>query len=212
MPNQVLLTYKSRRNRACLVQTEAGRYVSKDFSYRERYLKEFRVYRLLQDAELPCAQVVLACNNRLLLTELPGKNLVECLERQEAEQIIKWDIWTALVDWIIGFHHITGMIMQDINLRNFLYDEKTKTLYGLDFEDCAEGELFGDAAKLAAHIRIYSPENTPIKQAIANYVLEMFSEKCNYHMDMLHRESKIQEVLLLERRKTEYSVFRAAES
>ena len=197
MPEQ----YKSRRNSAALVQTEQGHVVVKTFREEETFQKELQIYRLLQDTDLPCAQVIRTEDKTLVLTQLPGQDLVECLQQQEKNGVPRWDVWEKLVSWLMAFHRHTGLVMTDVNLRNFLYDEKTKTLYGLDFEECAAGSMMLPAAAIGAFIRTYSPENTPFKQKISQYVLNLFASSCSLETDALYRESGRQEEIILQRRK-----------
>jgi len=199
MAEQVL--YTSRRNSVGLVQTDAGRFVVKTFSEEGPFQKELQIYRLLQDKNIPCAKVIRAENKTLVLSELPGQNLVECLEQQERTGVPVWDVWEKLVEWLIAFAQHTGFMMTDVNLRNFLYDEKTNTLYGLDFEGCDVCSMVMPAASVAAFIRTYKPENTLLKQEISQYVLNLFAKNCAIDADRLFLESKRQETMLLQRRK-----------
>lgn len=195
------LLYKSRRNSVSLVQTDAGRFVIKTFSEEESFQKELQIYSLLQDKTLPCAKVIKAENKTLMLSELPGQNLVQCLEQQERTGVPVWEVWDKLVAWLTTFQWQTGFAMTDVNLRNFLYDEKTKTLYGLDFEECGVGSMVIPAARVAAFIRTYKPENTALKQEISQYVLNLFARSCSIDMDILSWESRLQKIKILERRK-----------
>ncbi len=195
------LLYKSRRNRVRLVQTDAGRLVVKTFSQEEAFQKELQIYKLLQGKNIPCAKVIRAENNTLVLSQLPGQTLVQCLEQQEQTGVPVWDVWEKLVAWLTSFAQHTGFLMTDVNLRNFVYDEKTKTLYGLDFEQCDVCAMTLSAATVAAFIRTYKPENTPLKQQISQYVLQLFAKNCNIPIDDLVLESARQEAKLLARRK-----------
>lgn len=195
------LLYKSRRNSVSLVQTDAGRFVIKTFSEEESFQKESQIYSLLQDKALPCAKVIKAENKTLVLSELPGQTLVECLEQQERTGVPVWEVWEKLVAWLTAFQQHTGFVMPDVNLRNFLYDEKTKTLYGLDFEECSRCSMVIPAASVAAFIRTYKPENTPLKQEISNYVLKLFAQNCEMEVEDLFLESARQEAKILVRRK-----------
>ena len=200
MAEQTLEHYKSRRNRASLVQTDAGRFVVKTFSDDGSFQKEAHIYRLLQDKELPCAKVIAAKDHTLVLSELPGQNLVDCLEQQERSGRPVWEVWEKLVAWLTAFQQNTGFVMTDVNLRNFLYDETTKTLYGLDFEECDICSMAVPAARVAAYIRTYKPEYTRLKQEISQYVLNLFAHTCGLDAELLSRESGRQETKLLERR------------
>lgn len=201
MAEQILAQYKSRRNSTCLIRGEAGRAVVKTFPEEGALQKELRIYRLLEDKAIPCAKVIRAEGNCLVLSELPGQTLVECLQQQEQRGRPVWGVWEKLVAWLTAFHRQTGFVMTDVNLRNFLYDEKTEMLYGLDFEECDTGSLVIPAARVAAFIRTYDPANTRLKQTISQYVLKLFARSCEVEVEQLFLESKRQEKLILEHRK-----------
>jgi hypothetical protein len=201
MREKTLLTYKSRRNRVRLVQHNTERYVIKSFSEEESFQKELEIYRMLQTRDFPCARVIIADKKTLVLTELPGINLVDCLEEQEKSGDINFEIWGKLVEWLTAFQKQTGFVMTDVNLRNFLYDKKSRALYGVDFEECAKSDIIATAASLAAFIRNYFPENTPLKREISRFVLEQFARNYDLETEILLHESEKQEIILLERRK-----------
>lgn len=200
MEEKVLQLYKSRRNRAALVRSSGTAFVRKTFREDAAFRMEQKIYRLLEHTNLPCAKVLRAEENALVLSQLPGQTLVECLEQQETAGVIQWEVWDRLVQWLIDFQQYTGFVMTDLNLRNFLYDPSTQTLYGLDFEECIAGSMLLPAGAVAAFIRTYRPENTPLKQEISQYILNLFAEKCRLDADSLFRESARQEAFLLERR------------
>lgn len=201
MEEQALRKYKSRRNNVSLVQTDAGRFVIKTFLKEDAFQRELHIYSLLQDKNVPCAKVIRADNKALMLSELPGQTLVDCLEEQEQTGVPVWDVWEKLVSWLTAFRQQTGFVMTDVNLRNFLYDEKSKMLYGLDFEECSTGSMIISAASVAAFIRTYIPENTPLKKEISEYVLQIFAQNCEMELGHLALESAEQEAKILARRK-----------
>lgn len=201
MEEQTFRNYKSRRNKVSLMQTDAGRFVIKIFSEEGPFQKELHIYSLLQDTDIPCAKVIRAENKTLVLSELPGQTLVDCLEEQEQTGLPVWDIWEKLVEWLTAFHRQTGFVMTDVNLRNFLYDKKSKILYGLDFEECSADNMIIPLASVAAFIRTYKPENTPLKREISGYVLQLFALSCEVEVDSLSLETARQEAKILARRK-----------
>ena len=201
MAEQILNTYRSRRNHAALIRTDGGRVVKKTFADEAAFQNELHIYKLLQDTPLPCARLMGTERNTLLLSELPGQTLVDWLERQEQTGLPLWPMWEQLADWLSAFHRYTGLVMTDVNLRNFLYDEATNTLYGLDFEECGPGSMLVPAARAAAFIRTYRPANTLLKQEISHYVLARFARSCGLEADTLAAESRHQEQALLARRK-----------
>lgn len=201
MAEQILESYKSRRNSAQLIQNNAGRFVRKTFSDEASFRKELQIYKLLHSKKIACAQVIETGDKTLLLSELPGMNLVDCLQQQEQLGKPLWAVWEKLVEWMTAFYEKTGLSMTDVNLRNFIYDEKENMLYGLDFEECDACGILVPAASVAAFIRTYEPENTPLKQEISKYILEQFARKLEVEVERLVLESARQETMILARRK-----------
>lgn len=202
MSERILHQYRSRRNCAQLIKMNGTVFVEKQFPEIENFRRELQIYRKLQGRSLPHAQVISAADRTLLLTHLPGKNLVEILDTQESTGTIDWHVWDKLVKWIADFYCLTGFVMTDVNLRNFLYDDAAKTLYGLDFEECTEGDPALMVSRLAAFIRTYAPENTPLKQEIAEFVLTGLSRQISLDLQILLLETQKQEALLLMRRRS----------
>lgn len=199
--SQTLHTYKSRRNQALLIQTRWGTAVQKIFSNEEDFLHELTIYRRLAGSDIPSASVISACHRTLTLTKLPGLTMLEVLEQQEQSQQCNMAVWDQLVDWLVRFESVTGCVMMDMNLRNFIYDPNKYILYGIDFEECAPGNLLDVAATLAAFVRLYAPENTPVKKQVSNHLLSLFSQHLSVDMVVLFQLSKQKEILLLQRRK-----------
>lgn len=200
MPEVMLQNYKSRRNSARLVEREGVRFVVKTFREEETFQRELQIYESLRETQLPCARVLGIADKTLMLSELPGKTLVDCLEQQEETGQPQWDVWEKLVVWLVNLQRITGFVMTDVNLRNFLYDEETKTLYGLDFEECNRGSTAISAATAAAFIRTYKPAYTPLKLEISQYIIKMFAYILELEVDTLLLETERQEEIIKKRR------------
>lgn len=200
MTERVLCRFRSRRNEVQLVKVGDVEIVQKQYDQKDNYSRERKIYEMLQGGYLKHAQVTDCGSLWIRMTHLPGRNLVDVLDDQENSGIICQTVWEKLVRWLVDFNTITGLVMTDVNLRNFLYDPETDTLYGVDFEECAEGSLFRTAALLAAYITNYSPENTTVKREIAEYILQEFSCCLNIPMQELLMETERQEAFLLERR------------
>lgn len=199
---KILQQFKSRRNRVSLLQTKRGPVVQKTYLITDCCLRELQVYEKLRDSDLPHVALLDKGESWIWLQPVQGYDLVSILEEQETSGQICWDPWRQLVFWLVRFEKITGLVMADLNLRNFLYASEDKTLYGLDFEECTEGSLVQTAALLTAYILHYAPEETPVKRKIAEYVLHQFSEHLHADMRELLLETKKQEAFLLSRRKS----------
>lgn len=143
--------------------------------------KEIEVYLLLAGTPLPHAQVLEAGSQWLRLSFLPGVTFTKLLEEQEQADAFDFAPWKRLADWVMAFTRLTGLIIADCNLRNFIYDEKTQTAYGLDFEECCVGNEQEMAAQLCAFVLLYAPENTPMKRALAQMLQTYFAQElqCN---------------------------------
>ena len=201
LQEQMISKFQSRRNNVQLIKTNAGKVVQKSYSQKEDCSRELKIYKMLRGTSVPHAHVTDCDSMWIEMTYLPGENLVDILDGQEQSGIIRWTIWEKLVKWLLCFHETTGHVMTDVNLRNFLYDPGSDVLYGVDFEACEEGSMTRTAALLAAYIRHYAPENTRIKQEIAEYVLKEFSRCLSIPMQELLMETEKQEAFLRERRK-----------
>lgn len=193
---QLLHRYQSRCNAVELIRTEEGVFVQKRYPQKAAYLREQRIYACLAGSDLPHAEARPAGERTLLLTPLPGRTLAELLAQQERSGVVEWIVWEETVEWLMKFCRLTGQIMTDPALENFLYDARTMTLYGLDFEACAPGEPTQMATRLAAHIRSSAPEDSPLKREIAEYVLRRFSVECGADWQALLAEAQGQEALL----------------
>lgn len=200
MIKKMLHQYQSRRNCACLLETDIGVIIQKQYHQESAYRRELLVYEKLRTSDLPHARILQSGDMTICLANLPGKTLLEVLESQEAFGHVEKTVWQKLADWMVEFSRVTGFVMTDVNLRNFLWEEESETVYGLDFEECAEGELITSAARLAAYIRTYTPEQTPVKQKIAKIVLEEFSRRLGADLQMLFLETEKQEACLKLRR------------
>lgn len=205
MEKQRIKSFRSRRNRVELIQTDEGRVVIKAFFEESSFQKELQIYRSLQDSQVTCPKLIAAEDKLLMLSPLPGQTLVDVLQQQEQTGVINWDVWEKLTDWLLLFWQHTGLVMTDVNLRNFMYDENTNMLYGLDFEQCREAAPEECAATLAAFIRTYRPENTPLKHRISQFVLTRFAKALEVEMDILCDLSARQEREILQRRKNRKS-------
>ena len=60
---------------------------------------------------------------------------------------------------------VSGRILYDVNLRNFLLNHKG--IVKVDFEDCRRGTMEGDIGKMAAFILTYDPIFTDFKKDFA---------------------------------------------
>ena len=151
------------------IESEAGRTVEKTFVSRESCEREANVYRLIGGTGLKSAKLLEQREKQLILSFLEGEDYASLLARQEKEGLDQRP-WDSLLAWTVSFYRITGLIQNDMNLRNFLCCEGEAA--GIDFEDCRRGEPAEMLAELAAFVRLYEPAETANKKRIAARIRE----------------------------------------
>ncbi|MDO4566376.1 MAG: hypothetical protein Q4B42_03495 [Oscillospiraceae bacterium] len=169
-----LRSFKSRKNRASLYRSESGLLVKKSFTSRAAFEREREVYLLLRETSLAAPRLLGVGENVLWLSYIEGATLLEALEEQESRGEADFEIWCALARWLKNFFTATRMIMLDVNLNNFIYNPQSGILYGLDFEECAQGDLIECAAALTAFVKLYNPELSRVKMQAAAFLRESF--------------------------------------
>jgi tRNA A-37 threonylcarbamoyl transferase component Bud32 len=166
---------KVQRVRLKTSDNEIRRFVIKKHSNPDNAAREAGVLKALQ-GRLAVPNLVDAKENYLILDFVSGLPLAEWLEQEEKrtpEEVSSEavEILHELALWLREFYQImgqlsqAGMIMGDVNLRNFLVND---SITGLDFEEVRPGKISEDAANIAAFIRLYHPEDTLWKKKLAD--------------------------------------------
>ncbi len=182
-----LRRFRSRRNDVRLVSGGQGPVVEKIFADRACAEKEIFVYDLLRGRTLRVPRLIEVKADRIYLSYLQGQDFVTLLEQQEKTGV-DMHPWFLLVDWLLEFHRLTGLIMTDVNLRNFLYLPDERTAAGLDFEQCAPGEPAEMMACLCAFILLYNPPFTQEKNSIVREIGRCLAEKGVCRSDVLRQK------------------------
>jgi len=150
-----------------------GNTVVKTISDPNRFRTEKEIGDLLLNSGLPILErlAVDETNHRLLYRYVAGVPAVDLLDSIGLEQAK--DLIRKICAWLLEFYRILNrdkgnqFILGDIHLRNFLYDEDTQRLYGLDFEECRPGRIESDTARLLVFILHYEPAFTQRKKELA---------------------------------------------
>lgn len=155
-----------------------GDVVSKTFSDRSRFQMEKEIGDLLENsciltpARLSVDEpgLVIKYEN---IKGTPAVDLIEDVELSQARII-----FSKICAWLAEFYTLIlrekgrQWILGDIHLRNFLYEEASGQIYGLDFEECRCGRIESDAARLYVFILHYDPAFTLRKKTLAALVRE----------------------------------------
>lgn len=139
--------------------------VCKSFARAEDAQRESVVLQTLRSAGLH-VPVLLACGPGWIQMEyLPGLNFSELLDRQEQQGFLA-EPWHKLYDWLITCYNRTGLLPEDPNLRNFLWEEREGRVAGLDFEQYAAQDPAHTLCTLTAHLLCSTPAGTRCKWQI----------------------------------------------
>jgi len=163
--------FKSRKNDVSMVDLDGQTAVLKRFADPAAAMRE----RAMMDRAAAAGLAVPALLPANAYEYVDAPTLAELLEQAEArltagkstlesERGPLLDAWQALFKWLWNFHAATGLIMGDVNARNFLYGDGTLT--GFDFEDAREGEIEEDVGRSLAFMMAYDPIESPLKQAL----------------------------------------------
>jgi len=163
------MKYFSRRN----FVTDADEGVRKHFDSLEDWQHELYCLRALENTAF-VPRVLHSLPGLLLLERLSGHTLLDELEAQEAHGFCPKP-WQALANWLNNVHQLTGMVPDDGNLRNYIWNAGDNRLSGIDLEHLHQGHPPRAAAAAAAFILEYNPAGTPVKQKAAAILADTFS-------------------------------------
>lgn len=177
--------FNSKRNYVFYEGSEKA--VIKRFSRNEDFQSEKMIYHELKRNGFKYIPKLLfqdLTNKELHLEYLEGPTVLEVLEELEVNnrseeavsvliQVIDWlDCFYEKVQTLDGFSFTgsEGLIMGDVNLRNFLY--VNKNIYGLDFERIQKGKYTEEKCELLARYLIYDPIYTVFKNQVVQQVIK----------------------------------------
>lgn len=208
----------SRKNSVFLVKAggpgaEERYLVCKKYSCPERMPGEAEMLRLLKEKGVSVPQIYGTGRDYILMEYLEGTLLLDRYCRLEssdgpdcgspgepASRLLR-----DLCRWFKGFYQasreIAGrqLIMGDVNFRNFIVREK---IYGIDLEECREGEIEEDVGSLCAYALTYTPSFTLWKMALVREMLRLFAAELGLDQEFLKREVKKELLVLAGRRGT----------
>jgi molybdopterin-guanine dinucleotide biosynthesis protein A len=172
----------SKRNLVLLMTGRRPPYIIKRFAEKAPLERELSVLNRLSAAGLPVSAARRTDENTLELEYLPGITALEYFEKREAEGAFfgekDKDVCNLLVNWLSDFYSAAGegICLNDMNLRNFIYQPEKGRFVGVDFECCGEGIRSRDAGALLAYILSYHPGFTSYKLAMAEYLRSLLAD------------------------------------
>lgn len=165
-----MIPFYSKRNQVypCLYHGEAA--VEKHFSDIADWRRERELCAELGgELSVPYA---LAQRESVLITRYePHPTFLDLLERQEAAGFDERP-WQELARWLKRCHALCGMLPEDGNLRNFLWNSEAGSVIGLDLESLRPMPLPECGAAVIAAVKTYDPEGTAVKRQTAAVLAE----------------------------------------
>ncbi|MEN6325461.1 MAG: hypothetical protein ABFD18_04510 [Syntrophomonas sp.] len=197
----------SKKNYVYREQGEHGDIVIKAFTDLSRFQVEKKMGDLVENSGLltPCRLAVNEENLVIIYEYIDGSpvvDLIESIELSQAEDIIR-----KICTWLVNFYSITLMkmgcqyILGDIHLRNFLYEQASNKVYGIDFEECRPGRIETDAARLYTFILNYDPAFTARKKNLVACFWETLSASLVLDETFFQQEAKRETAELMARRR-----------
>lgn len=157
------MIYPSRRNLVRRVEWNGRTAVRKLFASPDDWQQEWQIGSMLSGC-VRVPEILASVPGVLLMEHVPGRTLLDELERQEREGFSP-NPWLALRSWLHVVHDRTGLCPGDGNLRNFLWHDAQ--ICGIDFEGYRPQPLADALSEIAAFVLEYTPRNTAVKQQAA---------------------------------------------
>lgn len=204
--------FLSKKNDVYRSQEKGKDTVVKVFSDRGRFENEEAIGNILIGTSLliPDRLWVDAQALTISYSYLNASPVVDMIESRPLSQVK--NIIRQICDWLAAFYTAvlqelgTQYILGDSHLRNFLYDEESRQVYGIDFEDCCPGRIETDLARLYTFILYYDPAFTRRKKALAAYLWDIASHRMVLDEDFYREEVKRETTELITRRQLRYQV------
>ena len=182
-----------KRNRVLLMTDREPPVVIKSFSEDNFLENELYMLRSLKTAGLPVSSVKRIDECTLELEYIPGITALEYFEKLESEGGIfgqrDREYCDLLVKWLGDFYFAADkdICLNDMNLRNYIYQPEHHRFVGVDFECCGEGSRVHDAGALLAYILTYDPAYTNYKRAMADYLCGLLALKLEVPPEEIER-------------------------
>lgn len=160
------IPFYSKRNQVYPALWYGHAAVAKHFTQIDDWQRERELYALLE-GKLQLPKVFFSQPGVLVLEFCSEYTLLEELERQE-EQGFDPSPWQRLAQWLRKCHDLCGLLPEEGNLRNFLWNPYDCRIIGIDLECYSTDTLEMCGARLVVAILTYTPENTSVKRQIAD--------------------------------------------
>ncbi len=202
---------KGRRNRVELIVDKDELFVIKTFARNEDLENELQALNMLKAGGIPAAAAERYGEKKLKLEFLYGVTALELFEGLESEGLgfQKRDrgycrLLCAFIKSVYRcFFESTGkkLCLNDMNLRNFIYQPEYDRFTGVDFELVGEGSYERDSGVLLAFVLAYEPQDTPYKRAMVEFMLDLLSDELCISREKIKAQMEEEQKAMALRRK-----------
>ena len=190
-----------KRNTVFLLTERIPQVVIKVFNDKANLENELSIIETLRNGGLTVSTAKRVGNNILELEYMPGITALELFEGLEAENRgftdVDCNLCNEFSEWLVSFYSLMDsktnktICLNDMNLRNFIYQPEKERFVGIDFELCGENRREYDVGMLMAYILSYDPINTTYKRDMAKYMLESLVSKLDLERDVVLEQCRI---------------------
>ncbi len=160
--------------------------VKKQFHSKIAWDKEKELLSLLAGSGL-CPHIISACDNAIEMSCISGVTVSQALKKETASYIFE-----KLADWIIRFNKLTkDIVLDDINLKNFIWNEKENSIYGIDFERWHKGDNTQNLAAIMAVISAARYEDLSVGENLYSNIYRYITEKTESNLFVEIEKRKI---------------------
>ena len=183
-------------------------FIKKIFSSSERFQRECFILAQLIGEKLATPAVISISEQPPILEYeyIAGDTVLEYLEKNTDEESCL-NVLEKVLDWLADFYNImyrkTGKcwILQDVHLRNFIVSSKDGRVYGVDYEECLEGSVEQDLAKILLYLVTYEPMYSPKNIKLAKGLFKKANDSWKLNQTFLQQKMEQQLVSICQRRK-----------
>ncbi len=182
-------------------------FIKKIFSSSERFQRECFVLAQLIGEKIATPAVISISEEPPILEYeyIAGETVLEYLEKNADEESCL-NVLEKVLYWLADFYNIMyrktgkGWIMQDVHLRNFIVSSKDGSVYGVDYEECIEGSIEQDIAKILLYLVTYEPIYSPKNISLAKGLSKKAHEIWKLNQAFLQQKMEQQLVSICQRR------------
>lgn len=191
--------FVSKRNPVWLLEKDGRLLVYKKYEVGS-LVREQNFLERLYKSQVSVPQVLEAGSDYLLLSYIEGITVCDFLQKAEKDGGNGQEIIEPLLQWLMQYYACTHESRGDVNLRNFIWQAQSQTIYGVDFEDEIKCDKFDDLGQILAYAISYNPVFSEWKKQWVKKAFQFFVQQGGFSQTQLEK-AYIQALQALEKRR-----------